>query len=413
MVLMITAMAVMAPPAYRRLTRPATLAEMPILARLTRASDLQWGASQRPLQLGSSLLAGQRLHLAEGWAEVKFARGATVILEAPVDFTLIDGKTARLALGKLSARVAADEAGFVVETPTTKIVDLGTEFGVGHDKAGDSTVHVFEGQVAFSSVDDPRRVQHVRAGEVVRYSKAGFQRVAPQTVPFVRPHEFARLASPNIVADARRDFAATDDGASTFHWQHQGLPGRVSGVWNYYRSRTADTTDARAGLQLLEFMPNEGRQFLMYCCPQFSAHVPAVHNQQMFFHPEHDGTPKSNELSVHPGDENDYGFVVVRWTATKNSPSRVRVQGTARMLGTAPPQKVTGVDFAVLFDGQLRHETAIAPSDNVGTTFDFEADVMPGGHLDFVVGPHGNFSNDQVGLSVQISEIATRGQKPQ
>lgn len=400
--------------------RTATTDVVPAIAVLENTTDVQWFAGQQPLAHGTMLAPGQRLQLRRGLAEIRFLRGATMVLEAPVDFTVSKSNGGDLTFGKLTARIDEERLFFFVQTPTARVVDLGTEFGVAHeDELKESVVHVYEGSVEVSRVSYPQRVQTIGSGEVLKVNQSGMVRSTPSAAPFIRPREFAKIAAagprnqaglPKVVADARRDFQAVEQGATSFDWQHRGLRGSSSGVWNYYRSRTLDTTDARAKLQLLEFMPDQEHHFLMYCCPQFNAHVPAVHNRQMFFHPEHDGAPKANELAVHPGEESNYGVVVVRWTATGDSPAKVRVLGAARMLGYAPASSASGVDFAIWSAGEVQHQTAIAAADNVGTSFDFEAGVMPGGHLDFVVGPHGDFSNDQVGLNVQILDASPQRQ---
>ena len=41
---------------------------------------------------------------------------------------------------------------FTVRTPTARVADLGTEFGVEVDPSGVSTAHVYEGKVEFAAV---------------------------------------------------------------------------------------------------------------------------------------------------------------------------------------------------------------------------------------------------------------------
>ncbi len=128
-------------------------ARRPMVARLLRTVDAQWsGSSESPFD-GMFLRAGRTLWLQSGLAEIEFDDGAEVILEGPVEFRVLAGDRGQLKVGKLVAKIKTPEAkGFTINTPTTTIVDLGTEFGVDVLADGAHLVSVFQGQVA---VDHP------------------------------------------------------------------------------------------------------------------------------------------------------------------------------------------------------------------------------------------------------------------
>ena len=115
-----------------------------IVATLTGERDAVWDR-----QPGEDLSAGQRLTLAQGFAEITTNRGAVAILEAPATIELIDSPNAlRLHAGKLVGICETESSkGFLVRTPHMDVIDLGTRFGIDASRADTTEVHVFEGEV--------------------------------------------------------------------------------------------------------------------------------------------------------------------------------------------------------------------------------------------------------------------------
>jgi hypothetical protein len=120
----------------------ATLANF---AWLINAQDCRWtGNDQKP---GREMRSGKVLRLERGLAEIEFERGARVILQGPAGLELVSATTARLLYGTLTARVPAHAVGFTVLSPSGKVVDLGTEFGLSVADGGATSVRVFTGLV--------------------------------------------------------------------------------------------------------------------------------------------------------------------------------------------------------------------------------------------------------------------------
>ena len=142
-----------------------------------------------------SLVAlGDRFTLASGLMEITYDTGARVILQGPVTYEVDSRDGGFLSVGKLTARLEKrEEVGsqqntesnrnepqpaltlalsqrergpdnyhqslipkpsplFTIKTPTATVTDLGTEFGVEVDKAGNTTSHVFQGSVRVQMV---------------------------------------------------------------------------------------------------------------------------------------------------------------------------------------------------------------------------------------------------------------------
>ena len=88
--------------------------------------------------------------LQTGLIEILFDEGAEVLLEAPAMFQLKSAGRMILYEGQLFASVPDSALGFTVETPNSRIVDMGTEFGVQVEQNGTSNLHLFKGKAALT-----------------------------------------------------------------------------------------------------------------------------------------------------------------------------------------------------------------------------------------------------------------------
>ena len=83
--------------------------------------------------------------LKRGIVEIEFDSGAHVVVEAPCEFTCKSDNQIELSYGRIYARVPSWAIGFTVQTGNSRIVDLGTEFGVLANVDGTTEAHVFKG----------------------------------------------------------------------------------------------------------------------------------------------------------------------------------------------------------------------------------------------------------------------------
>lgn len=102
---------------------------------------------------GDDVELGQ-FSLTQGYAEITLNNGVALLLEAPVKLNIRSVDYITLAEGSLVARVPDGAEGFQIDTPSSQIVDLGTEFGVLVDKKGKSQVHVLDGEVKVRASKD-------------------------------------------------------------------------------------------------------------------------------------------------------------------------------------------------------------------------------------------------------------------
>jgi hypothetical protein len=109
--------------------------------------------------------------LQTGLIEIIFDGGAKVMLEAPAAFRLKSSDRLVLHTGKLFALVPDYARGFTVETPHSRIVDMGTEFGIQVEQDGTSDLHMFKGKAALTS--DPSN----KAGQTLALTSGQAKRV--------------------------------------------------------------------------------------------------------------------------------------------------------------------------------------------------------------------------------------------
>lgn len=135
--------------------KPKVMPELPVrepvgLATLVHSNDAQW---KSPPRKDGRLLAGE-LELLAGQAELHFDNGPVVRLSGPVVVDLRRGDEVYLKQGILTANVPQQAIGFTVLTPTSRVVDLGTEFQVDVAKSGASDTSVLKGRVSVEPQHD-------------------------------------------------------------------------------------------------------------------------------------------------------------------------------------------------------------------------------------------------------------------
>jgi ferric-dicitrate binding protein FerR (iron transport regulator) len=155
------------------------------LGRLSRVSQAAW--TGRAPAVGAAVVAG-RLELSAGFAEITLENGIRLVLESPVAIDLRSADRARLERGRVVAHVPPEGRGFTVETPGARLVDLGTEFGIGVRDDGQTEVQVFQGEVVAELKGAAAR--RLEAGTALRI-EAGTSKGSTD-IPF-EPERFVRM----------------------------------------------------------------------------------------------------------------------------------------------------------------------------------------------------------------------------
>jgi hypothetical protein len=145
------------------------------IASLVEARNVAWAEGQPTIAVGTRLGLGE-LRCTSGALKLVFDAGALVTLEGPADLEVLSGMRIRAVRGRITARVDDRAKGFAIETPSTLVVDRGTEFGVEVDDSGQTGVVVFEGRVDLSRPETaagPAPIRRLVQGEALRVGREG------------------------------------------------------------------------------------------------------------------------------------------------------------------------------------------------------------------------------------------------
>ena len=141
----------------------------PVLAAVESVADA-------PFKQGAELKGGP-FELRSGVAQLRFAGGATMVVQAPARMEI----TGRNEVAMRHGRVLVEAAGgFVVVTPQGRVRDLGTRFGVAVRDEKNAEAHVFEGRVEMSG-------ETLTAGQALAVSPTALTRQPADARLFPQP----------------------------------------------------------------------------------------------------------------------------------------------------------------------------------------------------------------------------------
>ncbi len=135
----------------------------PSLVVMTQEAGAEFFAEHTPMA-GSAMRMEHEYSLVTGQVELKFASGATAILEAPCMFEVASQDLLKLTYGNCSVHAPPGAEGFQVLTPAANVIDLGTRFHVQVTEFGDSNVQVIEGEAQVVPHDQSKSAEPVLTG---------------------------------------------------------------------------------------------------------------------------------------------------------------------------------------------------------------------------------------------------------
>jgi hypothetical protein len=147
-------------PAYRQVAIQST-----DVATVLLTEECRWRDGQI-ISEGQRL--GGRLDLVSGLAVLRFDGGAELILRGDSELELLSSGESMLHRGDVVVRASEVAAGFRLLTPSSELIDLGTEFSVRVADAGATTLSVLEGEVSVRPLDSVNASpQILQAGKAV------------------------------------------------------------------------------------------------------------------------------------------------------------------------------------------------------------------------------------------------------
>ncbi len=127
--------------------------------------------SGSPYEVGQRVMLS-RLDLKTGSLRFRISSGAVVDVEGPVALELVDPMRLRLLRGNVTTDVGTEARGFVVDTASACVLDMGTRFGVSVGNDGSTDIVVLQGEVEVHRAGQPltpeSRLASLFEGEAVR-----------------------------------------------------------------------------------------------------------------------------------------------------------------------------------------------------------------------------------------------------
>lgn len=113
-----------------------------------------------------------RLKIDTGEAFIRMPSGVQLDMLAPLEVRFLSPNHIRVLQGRVTVDVGERGKGFVMDTPHTRVVDLGTRFGVDASQSAHTDVVVFKGKVELYREDEKSRIATLNQGEGVRVEAA-------------------------------------------------------------------------------------------------------------------------------------------------------------------------------------------------------------------------------------------------
>lgn len=262
-------------------------ASPPVVAQITKTQPPSF-EPEADLAVGREILAGEQVLVESGFVELDNGHGVRLVVQGPSVLRFDEALRLSLDEGRLAARVEEAGKGFTVQTPSGRIVDHGTEFGVTYEP-GKQTLEtsVFEGSVAIQSSRSEALPRTLTRGWNGRVDADGGVSIAPQQSvgdagqSYVRKLSetgytqdiFRLMPSAFWTFDEVRDDAVINHfNPSVFRGQHRGgsavtLTKRVDAVSGFDQALKLDGKSYMDFGDVLEFESDEAFTFAFWLRP--------------------------------------------------------------------------------------------------------------------------------------------------
>lgn len=199
------------------------------LATVTRARFLLPSDPTNSLAVGQRLAAG-RVALLGGAVELTLKNGVVITLEGPGEIDLQGELQAFLHRGNATVRMPKGMHGFRLATPSTDVLDLGTEFAVMAGGGLVTDVQVYDGEVIAtgkSTLGAARFPKRLVAGDAVRFTpESGGNGASIQW----KPDRFVRRLPVDMGIPHRGAAASPDDRWLESDYQLFGRPQQLESL---------------------------------------------------------------------------------------------------------------------------------------------------------------------------------------
>lgn len=228
----------------------------------------EWEPADGPTPAEGDVVGARRLRLRTGSATLAFLSGVTLTLEGPADVDVVSIGRVFCRRGRLRAMVPKGAEGFVIASPTSAVVDLGTEFGLNVEGDGKSRVMVFEGKAeaaVLNAEGSPLRSHLIGESRAIEIDPESgrIEEAAARSEDFVRP---PALAAPPLVLDPSYRDAVLEAGPWGY-WRFEAMDGgavasEVAGRPPLRATGPVRLADAAGDNRCVEFGPGTVEQRL-------------------------------------------------------------------------------------------------------------------------------------------------------
>ena len=237
------------------------------LAMIVKLDEVRWESDDAPHPAIGDILPPGRFHFRSGRVSLSLLSGVTIAVEGPADLDLVSIDRIFCRHGKLRARVPKGAEGLVISSPSSAVMDLGTEFGINIEDGGKSRVKVFEGKaeaVMRTGSDHETIVQYVRENDAFDLDPQNgrFQSVLGAG-GFVAAVD---LPAPSLILDPSYPVTVMASGPSSY-WRFESLkagstPNEVPGQPVLLATGPISLSGKAAENQVVVFKSGEDCQYL-------------------------------------------------------------------------------------------------------------------------------------------------------
>lgn len=175
-----------------------------LIGRIVEQEDCRWKSRPR---ISEERFSSGTFELLSGAAELRFDSGTNVVLESPCQFVINAPDSAQLLAGTVFVEVTEVSNGFLLETPESQIVDVGTQYAVTLDSTA-TEVHVFDGSVIWTPTTMKSPVgDQISTGEARRYLRSHPSK--PNHIPFGE-RQFVRRIEAHVFDSGGGELIAYD-----------------------------------------------------------------------------------------------------------------------------------------------------------------------------------------------------------
>jgi len=180
------------------------------VATLTSGIKAQWDVAGETIDLGQRLFTKTPFRLYKGFAELVFDEGARVVVEAPAVFELRGEDRMMLQSGRVTTLVSQAAQGFRVDTPTSRVTDLGTEFGVQVSHNGDTVVQMYQGRARLALKSARKENVLIQKGQArqVNADATTITEIPFEPRAFVTAGDFVTMRDRPLVSAPQKDAMA-------------------------------------------------------------------------------------------------------------------------------------------------------------------------------------------------------------